>query len=123
LPYPTRLYAWRWALGLISLISAINRGLILTVRKSDNLLKGDRTPAYVDRVTGAAEVRISPETWDTWVDEGRIPPAAPGFPDSCPRWRWDDVDAKFSGKNLENTDPFMAGVAKLRHGPNSDARR
>jgi hypothetical protein len=39
-------------------------GAAMTVRKTDNLLRGDRTPAYVDRETGAAELLISPDTWD-----------------------------------------------------------
>jgi hypothetical protein len=34
----------------------------MTVRKVDNLLRGDRTPAYVNRETGAAELLISPDT-------------------------------------------------------------
>lgn len=32
----------------------------MTLRKSENLLRGDRTPAYVDRVTGAAEIVRKP---------------------------------------------------------------
>ncbi len=28
---------------------------------------------------GTAELGISPETWDRWVSEGIVPPAAPGF--------------------------------------------
>jgi hypothetical protein len=45
----------------------------MTVRKTDNLLRGDRTPAYVDRETGAAELLISTDTWDQWVKDGRLP--------------------------------------------------
>jgi hypothetical protein len=45
----------------------------MTTRKSDNLLRGDRTPAYVDRESGAGELLISPDTWDHWVREGRLP--------------------------------------------------
>jgi hypothetical protein len=41
-------------------------GAAMTVRKTDNLPRGDRTPAYVDRETGAAELLISPDTWDQW---------------------------------------------------------
>jgi hypothetical protein len=29
-----------------------------------------RTPAYVSRETGAAEIGISPATWDAWVKAG-----------------------------------------------------
>jgi integrase len=42
----------------------------MTVRKVDNLLRGDRTPSYVNRETGAAELLISPDTWDQWVKDG-----------------------------------------------------
>lgn len=70
----------------------------MTARKSDNLLRGDRTPAYVDRETGAAELRISPDTWDQWVKDGVIPPPCSGFPAGSPRWRWEDVDRKLSGR-------------------------
>jgi hypothetical protein len=67
-----------------------------------NLRKGDlrlpsRTPAYVSREVGAAEIGVSPATWDNWVRDGRLPPAAPGFPDGTPRWRWADVDRRLSG--------------------------
>jgi hypothetical protein len=70
----------------------------MTVRKADNLLRGDRTPAYVNREIGAAELLISPDTWDQWVKEGRLPPPYDSFPVSTPRWRWEDVDRKLSGR-------------------------
>jgi hypothetical protein len=63
----------------------------MTVRKVDNLLRGDRTPAYVNRETGAAELLISPDTWDQWVKEGRLPPASDQFPAGAPRWRCPDT--------------------------------
>jgi hypothetical protein len=83
----------------------------MTVRKSDIRLRGDRTPAYVDRETGAAELLISPDTWDNWVREGILPPSCATFPNGSPRWRWEDVDRKLSGKakaandNVEATEP------------------
>jgi hypothetical protein len=70
----------------------------MTARKSENLLRGDRTPAYVGRETGAAELQISADTWDQWVKEGRLPPPCEAFPASTPRWRWEDVDRKLSGQ-------------------------
>jgi hypothetical protein len=94
----------------------------MTVRKADIPLPV-RTPAYVDRELGAAELRISPETWDAWVKNGRLPPTAPGFPVSTPRWRWVDVDAKLAGKTTDCADPYLAGAANLRHGPKPNARR
>ncbi|WP_156795632.1 helix-turn-helix transcriptional regulator [Bradyrhizobium icense] len=75
----------------------------MTVRKSENLLRGDRTPAYVDRETGAAELQISPDTWDQWVKEGRLPPPWDTFPAGTPRWRWEDVDRKLSGQTASDT--------------------
>ena len=60
----------------------------MTLRKKDNLLRGDRTPAYVDRETGAADLRVSPDTWDQWVKEGRLPPPCDTFPAASPRWRF-----------------------------------
>jgi hypothetical protein len=73
----------------------------MTVRKVDNLLRGDRTPAYVNRETGAAELLISPDTWDQWVKEGHLPPPCDSFPAGTPRWRWEDVDRKLSGRVAE----------------------
>jgi hypothetical protein len=87
-----------------------------------NLVLPSRTPAYVDRATGAAELRISPETWDHWVDIGILPPAAPGFPTSTPRWRWADVDRKLAGLPTTTNDVDKAieaagrwrGATKIR---------
>jgi hypothetical protein len=90
----------------------------MTIRKADNLLRGDRTPAYVDRETGAAELRISPDTWDQWVKEGRLPPSCPTFPESTPRWRWEDVDRKLSGKVASDTTDMMMQAA-LKFGQKS----
>lgn len=89
----------------------------MTARKAENLLRGDRTPAYVSRETGAAELQISPDTWDSWVKSGRLPPACDTFPEGTPRWRWEDVDRRLSGRKVEaeaevdETDAFMRGVA------------
>jgi hypothetical protein len=94
----------------------------MTVRKKDNLLRGDRTPAYVDRETGAAELQISPDTWDQWVKERIIPPPSDKFPAGTPRWRWDDVDRKFSGRTAsDTTDAAMQGA--LRFGKAKGSRR
>ncbi len=94
----------------------------MTARK-ENLLLPARTPAYVDRETGAAELRISPETWDRWVKEQRLPSPAPGFPASAPRWRWADVDRKMSGKPDNDADAFVASAGKLRNGSEKGRRR
>jgi len=94
----------------------------MTVRKTDNLLRGDRTPAYVDRETGAAELLISTDTWDQWVKEGRLPPSCDTFPSGTPRWRWEDVDRKLSGQTAsDTTDAAMLGA--LRFGQKKGNRR
>jgi hypothetical protein len=86
----------------------------MTVRKSDNMLRGDRTPAYVGRDTGAAELQISPDTWDQWVKEGRLPPPCDTFPIGTPRWRWEDVDRKLSGtKAAIDTDAAIRGAVNF----------
>ena len=93
----------------------------MTARKDD--IKLDRTPQFVSRETGAAELEISPETWDRWVAEGRLPPPAPGFTPSRPRWRWADVDSKMSGKKTEAGDAYVAAVVGLGDGAKKDRRR
>lgn len=82
----------------------------MTTRKADNLLKGERTPAYVSRETGAAELEISPDTWDKYVREGRIPPHCDTFPDGTPRWRWADVDRKLAGKKDAGESAAVRGA-------------
>ncbi len=83
----------------------------MTAKKALNLLRGDRTPAYVGRETGAAELQISADTWDQWVKEGRLPPPCPSFPPGTPRWRWKDVDESLSGKEASGgADAALAGA-------------
>jgi len=87
----------------------------MTTRKL-NLHLPARTPAFVSREVGAAELGISPATWDEWVRAGHLPPPAPGFPVSTPRWRWLDVDRKLAGETAEFTalEPYLAGIDKIR---------
>lgn len=92
----------------------------MTARKADIPLPA-RTPAYVDRELGAAELRISPTTWDQWVKGGRLPPPAPGFPADAPRWRWADVDRKLAGGCVGDADAFVKGAANF--GAKKDKRR
>jgi len=94
----------------------------MTLRKTDNLLRGDRTPAYVDRETGAAELLISTDTWDQWVKDGRLLPPCDTFPSGTPRWRWEDVDRKLSGRTASDTsDLAMRGA--LNFGKKTGSRR
>jgi len=93
----------------------------MTTRKSDLPLPA-RTPAFVSREVGAAELGISPETWDRWAFEGILPQAAPGFPASTPRWRWMDVDHKLAGKGTElpSLASYLTGIGKIR-GPKKES--
>jgi hypothetical protein len=63
----------------------------MTAPKHTLIPRGDRPPAYVSRETGAAELCISPETWDRWVKEGILPPAAAGGNTNLPRWQGNRV--------------------------------
>jgi hypothetical protein len=87
----------------------------MTTRKSELPLPA-RTPAFVSREVGAAELGISPQSWDCWVRDGILPPPAPGFPASTPRWRWLDVDRKLSCNCAGHTalDEYLAGIGKIR---------
>jgi hypothetical protein len=95
----------------------------VTTRKRNLVPRGDRPPAFVDRETGAAELRISPETWDRWVAEGTLPASAPGFPEGSPRWRWEDVDKRLTGKVPETPFDMIKAAANLRHGSAKARRR
>jgi hypothetical protein len=61
----------------------------MTARKDD--IKLDRTPEFVPRETGAAELEISPDTWDRWVKARTLPPAESGLPLGTVRWHWPKV--------------------------------
>jgi hypothetical protein len=90
--------------------------LKMTTRKSELPLP-IRTPVFVSRDVGAAELQISPETWDRWVDEGILPQPSPGFPHSTPRWKWADVERKLtSAPDSIAVDPFIAGAERIKDG-------
>jgi predicted DNA-binding transcriptional regulator AlpA len=62
----------------------------MTTRKADIALTS-RLTAYVTREEGAAELRISPSTWDELVEAGQIPkPVRLGRLGTILRWRWAD---------------------------------
>ena len=93
--------------------------LNVTARKSDLRLPV-RTPVFVSRDAGAAELLISPETWDKWVREGILPPPSPGFPASTPRWKWTDVERRLTSEPelvSITVDPFISGVERIKDGP------
>lgn len=82
-------------------------------KRKDELKLPSRTPTYVSREVGAAELCISLDTWDVHAREGGIigPPTC--YIGGVPRWRWNDVDAKLQGK-ITIADPkepyFRVGV-------------
>ena len=110
-----------WRLAQKALVS-LEDGVPNNMTSRKDAIKLARTPRYVSRETGAAELEISPETWDRWVKEGRLPPPAPGSSPTAPRWRWQDVDDRMRGTSATDADPFVAAVAKLRHGPKKNQR-
>jgi predicted DNA-binding transcriptional regulator AlpA len=92
----------------------------MTTRKADIPLTS-RLTAYVTREEGAAELRVSPSTWDEMVECGQIPPPRRfGKSGNVVRWRWADVDKRLSeGEIDDQPEPFFRGLAdgtkKKRH--------
>ena len=65
---PRRRRRWRRSLYGFGGPSSEHAQLAMTTRKLDLPLPA-RTPAFVSREIGAAELGVSPETWDRWVRE------------------------------------------------------
>jgi predicted DNA-binding transcriptional regulator AlpA len=81
----------------------------MTRRKSDIPLNS-RLTAYVSRETGAAELQVSPSTWDEMVDCNQIPkPIQLGRMGTIERWRWADVDNRLRGgdRNHPVQEPYF----------------
>jgi predicted DNA-binding transcriptional regulator AlpA len=92
----------------------------MTARKSDIALSA-RLTAYVTREEGAAELRISPSTWDELVDSGHIPkPIRLGRMGTILRWRWADVDSRLRGDDADTPEPYFRG---LGNGTAKDRKR
>jgi predicted DNA-binding transcriptional regulator AlpA len=84
----------------------------MTVRKADLSLP-PRTPTYVSREIGAAELCISPETWDAMVARGELPQHDYRIGGTMPRWKWANVEAWLSGQGQQgrvDADPYVAAV-------------
>lgn len=94
-----------------------------------------RTPAFVSREIGAAELCISPSTWDNWVSAGILPEPAPGLPTGAPpRWRWAEVEARLAGTaapvgalvhsaQVDTVDPFIAAARSFGDGQKKGRKR
>jgi hypothetical protein len=82
----------------------------MTTRKSDIALS-PRLTAYVTREEGAAELRISPSTWDEMVDCGQLPrPVLMGRNGTIKRWRWADVDSRLRNDDARSPEPYFRGI-------------
>lgn len=85
-----------------------------------------RTPVYVSREVGAAELCISPETWDAMVARGELPPPDNKIGGVMPRWKWHRVEDWLSGKNCEAEvarDPYVTGAEGLNGQTQENRRR
>jgi predicted DNA-binding transcriptional regulator AlpA len=92
----------------------------MTVSKSDIAL-APRLTAYVTREEGAAELRISPSTWDEMVECGQLPrPVRMGKMGTIKRWRWADVDSRLRGDDGDTPEPYFRG---LDNGTAKDRKR
>lgn len=84
----------------------------MTVRKA-SLPLPPRTPTYVSREVGAAELCISPETWDRMVAAGELPKADKRFLGTMPRWEWAAVQVHLRGGDERATmqeDVYVRGA-------------
>jgi predicted DNA-binding transcriptional regulator AlpA len=81
----------------------------MTTRKADIPLTS-RLTAYVSREQGAAELQVSPSTWDEMVACGQLPkPIRMGRMGAISRWRWADVDSALrkDDANPPSQEPFF----------------
>jgi predicted DNA-binding transcriptional regulator AlpA len=91
----------------------------MTTRKSDLTLLS-RLTAYVTREEGAAELRVSPSTWDEMVACGQLPkPIRIGRMGTILRWRA-DVDATLRNDDAACPEPYFRESA---NGTTKDRKR
>jgi hypothetical protein len=91
----------------------------MSTRKADLRLPA-RTPTFVSREVGAAELCISPDTWDRMVDRKELP--SPTIVSGMPRWKWESVEAWLSGKRGYATVPENPLLAALTNGKTQKRR-
>jgi hypothetical protein len=85
----------------------------MTVRKADVRLNS-RLTTFVSRESGAAELQVSPSTWDAMVECGQLPePYFIGRNRDIKRWLWEEVVRKIVGERIteEQREPFFRGLA------------
>ena len=87
----------------------------MTTRK-DKLALTSRLTAFVTREEGAAEIRVSPSTWDEMERLEHLPkPYFVGPNRDLKRWYWPEVEDKI--RNQHNDDdqqrePYFRGLAR-----------
>jgi hypothetical protein len=91
----------------------------MSTRKADLHLPA-RTPTFVSREVGAAELCISPDTWDRMVDRKELP--SPTIVSGMPRWKRESVEAWLSGKRDYATVPENPLLAALTNGKTQKRR-
>jgi predicted DNA-binding transcriptional regulator AlpA len=92
----------------------------MTTRRADIPLPS-RLTAYVTREEGAAELRVSPSTWDEMVECRQLPkPIRLGRLGTILRWRWADVDSRLRGDDADAPEPYFRG---LGNGTTKDRKR
>ncbi len=95
----------------------VTRGM--TTRKADIPLKS-RLTKFVSRESGAAELEVSPDTWDGMVTCGIIPkPVMLGPNRNLPRWFWPAVEKRLlpdesDGRLGEDTEPYFRRATDLQ---------
>lgn len=95
----------------------------MTIRKA-NIPLGQRVTAYVTREQGAAELQVSPSTWDEMVACGQLPkPLRLGRMGNILRWRWQDVDRALSGDNHPRDDKPEPFFRDRTHGQEKNQQR
>lgn len=73
---------------------------------------GDRPPSFPSKATLAAELEISEDTVDSWVERGILPQ-----PIRCgrtPRWSWAEVQAMLTRASQAADDRFMEALRDVR---------
>jgi predicted DNA-binding transcriptional regulator AlpA len=86
-------------------------------RRKDKLELTSRLTAFVTQKEGAAELRISPSTWDDMMKKGQLPkPYLIGPNRDIKRWRWIEIEQKIIGDKSSEEDeprePYFRGLAR-----------
>jgi hypothetical protein len=86
----------------------------MTTRKADIRLNS-RLTAFVSRESGAAELQVSPSTWDAMEECGQLPtPYLLGPNKDIKRWLWVEVVKRIVGDvtgEQQQQEPFFRGLA------------